>query len=1318
MSGNKDGKIEKFELNELSKESLEKLKDRETARIRKYRQKYMKDARVILDEVQNTFDRENDQNRWAAYIREELDTSYGSGLTKEETVFEVIDELYTKNQKKKDTVKYSLICNFESLTYDFLRGPEENQFEVAKKMYYIHRLLKLVDANPTSDYEKYEDSFCPDELIKEHFFKDKQNFLANRDNILSRMDIAYERDYKKENQALTDRIVDESNVARDAEYQNKWLQKTPQEIQEYTFDFYKDAKRDHQSGNRTALIGKELNELHNQQLAAKTKEECIDLTVDMLLKTRLYDRAYNQPFGSNEEYTKDDNNDRAILKEYVENIADKAWSINLKGLFSKDFDTIKAKASNIYQSANLSMDVPEALKIVNGQYTKAEMDYFRAGKSSVNKSISELDKVNYNYFIDNIDDNELKEKYKATTLEKINALTDLCMETDPEKAYEHAAAAIIKTRELGRIAMEGADNNDERIKYNNDEDYNTILNHFKSAYPNVSALKVLLQSNANIDNYAQELSKELNITEYNLTPDDFASLTYVPPVVEEHVETEEERAERERLEQENAEKERIEEEKRQEEERRIQEEQENLENERISAIKTEQKGATSKLKGAAKTSLNLVYNSRINAVKLSSTDEEKIKALATALNELQVIDATKQGKGAADSYKKYFGFYTDKAKEYLEANYRKDIEKLASIAADSTEFEKLATAVNESIINSYSKSPETYIANNKESYQTALSSNNEAVRNQKEVFDSKIKALANANDEDAIYSAAAELYVANSNMIFVRDDIYTKTPTDHDISIATEIAKKQLLKYADPKLKNMSVVLKDMLLDSAKRAKISRDIGNEYDNAVANARKEELSNVLRQAGLNPEDSADMLNVMCLNDRNKEYLNSKVDTAESVENYAADMNSMVGFLSLSMDRHGNSLSLTTLKTANDMVKGSKSLNKLKYTPMYHGFISQNRMVVRPKNNPDDICFINNGPNGYFLSAPLSQLRNADEETLAQNGFADKAAFEKMAGIYDNIVNAHNEFDAHIEQIKENLKGDELSRLESTLNFTADVLKTVKFNNKLEEIKPVEDNPNEINADIKPVKNNNDSVIEENPNEINIDIKPEIVQASEKANKIETDEQQREKFAKLSTQLKDAMTKVNSKEYRKIITLIDKLATGDSDLETLMSTGVAINKYLAHKSKDGVKANVFKKLAAVEKVSKYIDKKLAPYAGSDDTFDIDDQILSAGDIKLGLAAKLKSVSKKTLDAFKETYSAKQESKIEDIKKDNKTKQLGKIMKNANVCMNKIILDACENNPKNVKDFEKMRKLFADEDFAREQLNMEKKKVAEAEAESMHM
>ena len=98
-----------------------------------------------------------------------------------------------------------------------------------------------------------------------------------------------------------------------------------------------------------------------------------------------------------------------------------------------------------------------------------------------------------------------------------------------------------------------------------------------------------------------------------------------------------------------------------------------------------------------------------------------------------------------------------------------------------------------------------------------------------------------------------------------------------------------------------------------------------------------------------------------------------------------------------------------------------------------------------------------------------------------------------------------------------------------------------------------------------------------------------------------------LAKLGKKLEDAKTFVNSSEYKDIIKMVkafdsqtkvphtDSLKENEVQALKLKAIKNKVDEYIAHKAKDGVKQNVYKKLAAVEELNKYLCKrinKLAP------------------------------------------------------------------------------------------------------------------------------
>jgi len=141
--------------------------------------------------------------------------------------------------------------------------------------------------------------------------------------------------------------------------------------------------------------------------------------------------------------------------------------------------------------------------------------------------------------------------------------------------------------------------------------------------------------------------------------------------------------------------------------------------------------------------------------------------------------------------------------------------------------------------------------------------------------------------------------------------------------------------------------------------------------------------------------------------------------------------------------------------------------------------------------------------------------------------------------------------------------------------------------LEVVKPEEKKAEQPEQEVQ--QNVESEVIQETEPEIN----PEVA--------AEADPEECANFKKLATILDKAKTFKNSQEYKDLITMCKAL--GDPETvarmgkngrkEMLAATGKKINDYISHKAKDGVKPNVFKKFAAVEALSKYLDTKLEPY-----------------------------------------------------------------------------------------------------------------------------
>ena len=112
--------------------------------------------------------------------------------------------------------------------------------------------------------------------------------------------------------------------------------------------------------------------------------------------------------------------------------------------------------------------------------------------------------------------------------------------------------------------------------------------------------------------------------------------------------------------------------------------------------------------------------------------------------------------------------------------------------------------------------------------------------------------------------------------------------------------------------------------------------------------------------------------------------------------------------------------------------------------------------------------------------------------------------------------------------------------------------------------------------------------------------EQTEPEEQAEAPDLNEPETDSLASFAKELKDAKTTFNSDEYKAIISFADnwenapKAVHSDSPAKDkaaqLVCIKTAINAYLNHKGKDGVKKNVYKKLAAVEKLNQFVSEKL--------------------------------------------------------------------------------------------------------------------------------
>ncbi len=149
------------------------------------------------------------------------------------------------------------------------------------------------------------------------------------------------------------------------------------------------------------------------------------------------------------------------------------------------------------------------------------------------------------------------------------------------------------------------------------------------------------------------------------------------------------------------------------------------------------------------------------------------------------------------------------------------------------------------------------------------------------------------------------------------------------------------------------------------------------------------------------------------------------------------------------------------------------------------------------------------------------------------------------------------------------------------------------------KDTEENYNRyMSYDLYELKNNNVNFLKAGENGF------EAVQKALVSGIVKSNDVKEESFEEFAEELKNAKTTVNSSEYKAIISTLEQLdkpglgpwgekaglTPMQNEAAKLLTVKMNIDKYLAHKSKDGVKKNVYEKLAAVEKLNEYISKKI--------------------------------------------------------------------------------------------------------------------------------
>ena len=139
---------------------------------------------------------------------------------------------------------------------------------------------------------------------------------------------------------------------------------------------------------------------------------------------------------------------------------------------------------------------------------------------------------------------------------------------------------------------------------------------------------------------------------------------------------------------------------------------------------------------------------------------------------------------------------------------------------------------------------------------------------------------------------------------------------------------------------------------------------------------------------------------------------------------------------------------------------------------------------------------------------------------------------------------------------------------------------------------------MSVDLYELKENNTEFLKAEEGGVE-EVQEELVSGIANSNDVEE-----ESFEAFAEELKNAKTTVNSSEYKAIISTLEQLdkpglgpwgekaglTPMQNEAAKLLTVKMCIDKYIAHKSNDGVKKNVYEKLAAVEKLNNYISKKI--------------------------------------------------------------------------------------------------------------------------------
>jgi len=223
------------------------------------------------------------------------------------------------------------------------------------------------------------------------------------------------------------------------------------------------------------------------------------------------------------------------------------------------------------------------------------------------------------------------------------------------------------------------------------------------------------------------------------------------------------------------------------------------------------------------------------------------------------------------------------------------------------------------------------------------------------------------------------------------------------------------------------------------------------------------------------------------------------------------------------------------------------------------------------------------------------------------------------------------------------------------------------------------------------------------------RPQPVAAPVRAvNPAERAAMERKGFAALGKELENAKTTVNSKQYKALTDTIKALGneklsakmTPEERKKLMVIAGITIADYISHKAKDGVKPNVFRKLAAVEAAGRYLDKALAPHRN--DRFTLNNKKCQVSDISRSLEEQYNAADFSSQKRYNELTAYNGiENKLAKFRNPN----CRRYAEHTNSCMNKIILNAVSNNYPTVKALDRMRSQFAEEEFVMNELSIKK-------------